>query len=131
MSVYKQLRNPLKNSRGLGSTRDGTHHWWAQRLTAIALVLFTLWLIPSMLKHAVYADAIHLQTWMGNAFNAVGLALMIGVLFYHSKLGLQVVIEDYVTCACGKTALLIGNAFFCYGAGALSILSIIKLHLNS
>jgi succinate dehydrogenase / fumarate reductase membrane anchor subunit len=131
MSVYKELRNPLKNARGLGSTHDGTHHWWMQRLTAVALVFFTLWLIPSMLEHAVHSSIPNLKGWLSGVVNAGGMILMIIALFYHAKLGLQIVIEDYVECRITRPILLIANTFFCYGAGATSILAILKLHFNS
>ena len=89
------LRSPLGRVLGLGSAKDGTEHWWAQRVTAVALVLLGGWFGYSLvrLESFTYMDAIR---FIGAPVNAVLLALFTLTLAYHSFLGVQVVIEDYV-----------------------------------
>lgn len=123
------LRSPLGRVRGLGSAKEGTHHWWAQRVTAIALIPLTLWFVVSVLKLAGggYADY---RAWMSGPFNATAMALFIVVAFHHARLGLQVVIEDYVSSHGLRTAANMVVQFLCYGFGALSIISILIVALG-
>jgi succinate dehydrogenase / fumarate reductase membrane anchor subunit len=88
------LRTPLGRVRGLGSARGGTHHWWMQRVTSIALLPLTLWFA---LSAASLAGAPHAEVtaWIGHPLNAVLLLAAIGLTFHHMAAGLQVVIEDY------------------------------------
>ncbi|MHA1113062.1 MAG: succinate dehydrogenase, hydrophobic membrane anchor protein [Alphaproteobacteria bacterium] len=81
--------------RGLGSAKEGVAHWWAQRLTAVALVPLTLWFVVSviMLAGSGYGAVYH---WLGSPFVAVLMILLIGAGFHHTQLGVQVIIEDYV-----------------------------------
>ena len=89
------LRSHLNRVRGLGSAKEGTHHWWAQRLTALALIPLTIWFVVSIvcLAGADYATA---KAWLGSLWLAALLVLTIAMTFHHGQLGLQVVIEDYV-----------------------------------
>ena len=89
------IRTPLSNVLGLGSAKDGTEHWWAQRVTAIALVLLGGWFAWSMvaIESLTYLDVIR---FVGQPLNAVLLTLLSLTSAYHSYLGVQVVIEDYV-----------------------------------
>jgi succinate dehydrogenase / fumarate reductase membrane anchor subunit len=91
----KDLRNPLKVARGLGSSQSGVGHWWTQRVTAAALVVLLIWFVITVLSlmHADYATALT----MAKPWNAVLLIALIITMFKHAVLGLQVVIEDYVT----------------------------------
>lgn len=88
-------RSPLARARGLGSAGEGSHHWWHQRVTAIALFPLTFWFAICLahLPGASYADVLQ---WMASPWNTILLLAFIGVAFYHAILGLQVVIEDYV-----------------------------------
>lgn len=89
------LRNPLAKARGLGSAKDGTAHWWAQRVSAIALVplvLYVLYLLVSLAG----ADYATVRLTIAQPVNALLLILFIGTAFWHARLGLQVVIEDYI-----------------------------------
>jgi len=90
-----KMQSKLGQARHLGSTNNGVHHWWMQRLTAIALVPLSLWFVFSLIG---LADADHdaYKDWLGDHGNMVFLCLFIFAMFYHAVLGLQVVIEDYV-----------------------------------
>lgn len=89
------FRTPLSRVRGLGSAKSGTHHWWLQRLTAVALIPLSLWFVASLISvsTANYATAI---AWLHSPLAAVLCCALIVAVFYHGQLGLQVVLEDYV-----------------------------------
>jgi succinate dehydrogenase / fumarate reductase membrane anchor subunit len=89
------LQSPLNKVLGLGSAKEGTGHWWAQRLTAIGLVPLTIWFAIELLSlpHGNYEMV---AAWIGQPLNSILLVLLVVSLIYHSNLGLQVVIEDYV-----------------------------------
>lgn len=91
----KALRNPLERALNHGSAGSGVHHWWAQRFSAILLVPLTLWLVWTLavLAGADYAAA---RDWIASPWNASMAVLLVGSTFYHARLGMQVVIEDYV-----------------------------------
>jgi succinate dehydrogenase / fumarate reductase membrane anchor subunit len=91
----KSYRSPLARARGLGAAKTGVHHWWVQRITSIALVPLLVWLVAALalLGEADYAT---LSGWVAHPVVAVLLVVLIPTLFYHSSLGVQVVLEDYV-----------------------------------
>jgi succinate dehydrogenase / fumarate reductase, membrane anchor subunit len=120
------LRSPLGRARGLGSAKDGTHHWWAQRVTALALVPLTLWLVVCVLR-LVGAPHIEVAQWMGHPVNAALLAALIVAVFHHAQLGLQVVIEDYVHGEGAKVALLLLVKGACWLLAAAALLSIVRI----
>ncbi|MBS7813536.1 succinate dehydrogenase, hydrophobic membrane anchor protein [Roseococcus pinisoli] len=91
----RAMRTPLGRVRGLGSAKSGTHHWWMQRVTSIALLPLTIWFVISMIG---LAGAGYLETllWIGKPVNAVLMISLIALTFHHMAAGLQIVIEDYV-----------------------------------
>ncbi len=89
------LRTPLGRVRGLGSAKSGTHHFWMQRVTAVALIPLTLWFIYAVMS-LLGADHATVSAWMQSPVNAVLMVLLIVATFHHMQLGLQVVIEDYI-----------------------------------
>lgn len=89
------IRTPIARVRGLGAAKNGTHHWWLQRLTAIALVPLTIWFVITLMSHFGMNRA-ELARWMRSPSTATPMALFLITAFWHLKLGLQVVIEDYV-----------------------------------
>ncbi len=89
------LRSDLGRVRGLGSAKDGTAHWWAQRLTALALIPLVLWFVASIISLAGASHAAVID-WIGSPVPALLLVLLVIATFHHAQLGLQVVIEDYV-----------------------------------
>lgn len=128
---YKQpLDTPLKRARGLGSAKDGTHHWWMQRLTAILLIPLCIWFVASILFLAVNGGQ-SIGSWFSHPLHALASIILFSAGFYHAKLGMQVVIEDYVHCHCAKTAMLIANSLIFTIAGAATVLAIAKIHLSN
>ena len=89
------LKTPLGQVRGLGSARSGTHHWWMQRVTAVLLVPLSLWFVFSV-ACLIGSDYETVVGWVASPTVAVALILYFAALFYHTQLGVQVVIEDYV-----------------------------------
>lgn len=100
------LRTPLARVRALGSAHEGTHHWWVQRLTAIALVPLTvyfLWLLLTLNG----LEQFEAQAVLARPSNACVLAAFVIALFWHAQLGLQVVIEDYIHVRWQEVSLLV------------------------
>jgi succinate dehydrogenase / fumarate reductase membrane anchor subunit len=120
------MRTPLARVRGLGSAKDGTGHFWKQRLTAIAnipLILFFLGLLIS-LNGASYEET---RATLSNPFVALPLILALLSVLYHMRLGMQVIVEDYVHGEALKLFTLILNTFFAIIVGAVSIFALLKL----
>ena len=119
-------RTPLGRVRGLGSAKDGTHHWWVQRLTAIALVPLVIWFVISVLT-MVGSDRATLVAWLGNPVTAALMVMLILAVFHHAQLGLQVVIEDYVHSESWKIGLIIFVKFAALLLGGIAVISVLKL----
>ena len=119
-------RTPLARARGLGSARDGVHHWWVQRLTAIALIPLVVWFAVSlvMLSGADYAVV---RAWIGSPLVMVLLILTIGIGLHHGQLGMQVVIEDYVHNDGMKLALIVLMRFIAVFFGLAAIVAILRI----
>jgi succinate dehydrogenase / fumarate reductase, membrane anchor subunit len=120
------LKTPLKRAQGLGSAKDGTHHWIMQRVTAIALIPLFVWLVVSLLA-LIGADYGTVREWISMPLIAVLLALFIGVLFYHSDLGVQVVIEDYVADKGQRIAALVLSRFIHFILAATGIFAVLRI----
>jgi succinate dehydrogenase / fumarate reductase membrane anchor subunit len=112
--------------RGLGSAHSGTHHWIAQRVTAVGNALLVTWLIASLAMLPAH-DHAAVTGWLAQPIVAVPMMLMIISVFYHIRLGLQVLIEDYVHEDGLKFAVLILLNFYAIGAGALALFSVAKI----
>ncbi len=120
------MRTPLGRARGLGSAKTGVDHWWAQRLTAIALVPLIVWFVVALVGH-IGADHAAARAWIGQPVNAGLFVLLIAATFHHAQLGLQVVIEDYVHTEGVKLASVVltkGLAIVLAVAGIFAVLSI-------
>jgi succinate dehydrogenase / fumarate reductase membrane anchor subunit len=91
----RTLQSGLGRVRGLGSAKEGVNHWWAARVTSIALVPLTLWFVASIVMLAG-ADHATVAAWIARPFNTVLLLSLLVATFWHTSLGLQVVIEDYI-----------------------------------
>ena len=119
----------LNRVQGLGTAKDGTGHWWAQRVTAIALVPLALWFAVSlvMLAGQGYEATVY---FLGSPVVAVLMALLLFAGFYHAALGLQVVIEDYVHSEGAKIALIMLVKFAAIVLGLGSIFAVIKISVG-
>lgn len=123
------LRTPLARARGLGSAREGVKHWWAQRLTAIALIPLVVWFAISlvMLSGADYDIA---RAWIGSPLVMVLLILTIAIGLHHGQLGLQVVIEDYIHGDGWKLAFIVMVRFIAVVFGLAAIVAILRIGLG-
>jgi len=124
--MSQQLRTPAGQVRGLGSARSGTQHYIRQRVSALALIVLVPWFVISGLlaMKGGYASA---QAWLATPLNAILVILTLGTAFYHMRLGMQTIIEDYLAKTSTRQALLILSTFFTIGlfvATALSVLNI-------
>ncbi len=123
------MRTPLSRVKGLGSAKEGTHHFWHQRLSAVALVPLSLWFMYSMVNLGG-AEHAAVVSWMGQTHVAVLLISFVLSLFYHAQLGMQVVVEDYMHVEWQKVTGLIVVKFIAVIAGLTSILSILNIYLG-
>jgi succinate dehydrogenase / fumarate reductase membrane anchor subunit len=119
-------RTPLARVRGLGSAKDGVGHWWAQRLTAIALIPLVVWFAISLVMLSG-ADYTIVRAWIGSPLVMMLLILTIGVGLHHGQLGLQVVIEDYVGSDGWKLALIVIVKFIAVLFGLGAIVAILRI----
>ncbi len=116
----------LKRVRGLGSARSGVHHWWLQRLTAAGNLLLMAWFVASLLL-LPGLDHGSVVAWIGQPLVAVPLLLLTLSVFWHARLGVQVVIEDYLHAKGSKLMALLALNFFILGAGALAIFAVLRI----
>ena len=120
------MRTPLSRARGLGSAKKGTHHFWMQRVTALANIPLTLFLGGALVVHAG-ADYATMTEFLGNPLVGVVMLLLIVSAIYHMRLGLQVVIEDYIHGEASKLLALIANNFFALTIGVACCVAVLKL----
>ena len=120
------MRTPIGRVRGLGSAKSGLHHWWMQRVTALALIPLTLWFVASVIS---LAGAGHAETeaWLGSPVVAVLMISLVIATFYHAALGLQVVIEDYIHHEGVKLALLLGVKLVAFLLAITALFAVLKL----
>lgn len=122
------MKSDLAKVQGLGSAKHGVGHWKLQRVSAIGMIPLILWFIPSLMLTIIsgYNEAI---LWIQNPFNATGLILLLGAIFFHASLGLQVVIEDYVHSEGLKIISITFVKLLSILLGVLSILCVLKIFL--
>jgi succinate dehydrogenase / fumarate reductase membrane anchor subunit len=120
------LRSQLGRARGLGSAKDGTHHWWAQRMTSLALVPLSLWFVARLVQHTGAARE-DIVGWLSHPVDAALMLLMIAAVFHHAHLGIQVVIEDYVAPEAAKLASIIVVRAVCAFLGVVCAVSVLKI----
>ncbi len=90
------FKTPLARAQGLGAAKTGTGHWWLQRVTAVALIPLSFWLI-SLLDMTMNASFVETVAWLSSPLNTICVVFWVLAVFYHSALGIQIVIEDYVS----------------------------------
>ncbi len=123
-------RSDMGRARGLGSAKDGTHHWWMAKLTAIALVPLVFWFACSVLS-LIGADQAAVRHWLHQPLQAAMLLLFIGVALHHSANGVQVVMEDYIHGSVKKMTALIANKLVHGALAAVALCSILTLALKA
>ncbi|MBN2753096.1 MAG: succinate dehydrogenase, hydrophobic membrane anchor protein [Rhodospirillaceae bacterium] len=123
------MRSALGRARGLGSAKDGFHHWWVERLTAIALVPLTLWFATGVISVAG-ADYETFSAWMGKPWNAGLMIAFICAAFLHGKMGMEVIVEDYVEPRCVQVAVRIFLNLAAFALGIFSVVSVLIVALG-
>lgn len=124
------MLNPIAKARGLGSAKEGVHHWYAQRASAVLLIFLIGWMIYSVFSLAGGGYEAS-RAFIANPFNAAFLSLLLVVVLYHAMLGLQVVIEDYVHQPAMEIILYFITRAGAYVMMALGIVHIMKLALGA
>ena len=125
------MNNPLARARGLGSAKSGSEHWWWERVTSLALVPLCSWFAYSLVSLIGRGASIEqLHAWFQTPANALLSLLFLIALFWHSAMGIQVIIEDYVHCHTYKVASIIFNKFLAFIAAVASIMAVAKLHFG-
>ncbi len=125
-----KMRTPLKNVRALGSAKEGADHFWLQRVTAVAnlvLVVFLMWLVASL----VGADYAVVKARLAQPMVALPLLLLVVSGVIHMRLGMQVIIEDYVPGEATKITLLMLNTFFAIAIASASVFAVLKLSFGA
>jgi succinate dehydrogenase / fumarate reductase membrane anchor subunit len=123
------LSTPLSRVKGLGSAKEGTTHFWHQRLTALILIPLVLWFGFSIA--AMPVDHATLTDWVAHPAVAIALILLILATFYHSQLGLQIIIEDYVSTHSIRIVSIILINFLCLLFAIIGVVAVLKITLGS
>jgi len=123
------LRTPLSRVKGLGSAREGTSHFWHQRLTSLLLIPLVLWI--GFTVAALPADHATLVSWVRQPLVTVGMVLLVAAVFYHAKLGLQVVIEDYISSHARRTLVLLISNLLCLLFGIVGVIAVLKISFGA
>ncbi len=124
------MRTSLGIVRGLGSAKDGTEHFWVQRVTAVALVPLVVWFMASLIALSA-GDHASLVAFLKAPVPLIAMLLFLATGFYHLRLGMQVVIEDYVKDEGMKLAALLANTFFCTGVGTAAVVATLKISFGA
>ena len=124
------LRTPISRVKGLGSAKEGVTHWWRQRLTALLMLPLVLFLVICIasLPHADHAT---FTAWIASPLVTVALVVLLGAVFYHAQLGLQVILEDYVSSHSVRTACIIGVGLLCLILAVVGVISVLKIALGA
>lgn len=129
MKSNTTIKTPLKKAKALGSAHQGAHHWWMERLTSVALVPLIIWFVYSVLK-LTHAEHLQVLNFFESPINTVLMGLLVIISFYHTSMGLQVIVEDYVHVRTPKFIILLVIKLGCFALGLASILAIAKLHFG-
>lgn len=121
----QDMRSPLGRALGLGSAKEGVEHWWLQRMTAVALVPLTIWFAGSLIALAG-SDYDTLIAWLRAPLATILIVLLLIALLYHTALGLQVVIEDYIHSA-AKLPALMAVRLGCFAFAVVGIVATLRI----
>jgi succinate dehydrogenase / fumarate reductase membrane anchor subunit len=122
----KMMRSQLGRARGMGAAKSGTHHWWVERATAVALVPLTIWFVFAVF-HIVGEPQAYVRHWAGHPVNTVLLLALVGMTFHHMQLGLQVVMEDYIENKQWQTGAILLNKAVAVFLALLCAVSILRM----
>ncbi|MFN7902433.1 MAG: succinate dehydrogenase, hydrophobic membrane anchor protein [Holosporales bacterium] len=124
------LTTPLKRARGLGSAKSGVQHWWYQRLTAIVLIPLTLWAFWALVQLPTL-DAASAAAFLSTPLQGIGIFALLTAMLWHAKLGLTVVVEDYVHWKTAKIVLLIAIKILAAAGIIATGLAVAKLIISA
>lgn len=127
MDRYR-FRSPLGRATGLGPARTGFEHWWTARVTAVALIPLTVWFTASLIAHSGSEYEAFIG-WLSTPVVAVLMILLLVMLFWHTALGLQVIIEDYIHSGV-KTWALLATRFLCFALAISGIVAMLRIYLG-
>lgn len=122
----RTLSSPLAKARGLGSAKTGTHHFWMQRVTAVALIPLTVWFVICAIG-LKGADIWEFELFLAAPVNTALMILFVVMLAYHGQQGIQVVVEDYVSSKGAKLVLLLLNTFLAAVLAVLGTVSVLRV----
>jgi succinate dehydrogenase / fumarate reductase membrane anchor subunit len=124
--TLRTLRSPLGRARGMGAAKAGTHHWWMQRVTSVALLPLTIWLVFALARmpDSTWQQA---TAWIGRPFNAVLLLAFLAAAFHHTASGLQVVIEDYVRDEMARMGAVLAVKGICALLWLVATLAVLRI----
>ena len=121
----RNMRSPLARAIGLGSAREGVGPWWAERVSAVALIPLTLWFAASIIVHTG-SDYTTFVAWLRAPLVATLMILLLIALFHHTALGLQVVIEDYIHSG-AKFAAVIAVRLGCFALAIAGFVATLRI----
>ncbi len=130
MAITNKMRTPLKNVRRLGSAKEGTEHFWRQRLTAVSNLLLTP-VFVALVAFLAGSDYSVVRPVLSHPIIALLMLLFIVSAVIHMRLGMQVIIEDYIHGEGSKIVLLMLNTFFAIAVGAVSVFALLKLSFGA
>lgn len=119
------MRSPLSQASGLGSAKEGVENWWRERMTAVALAPLTLWFFASLIAHS-RSGYTAFVAWLRFPLSMLMMVLLLIALFYHTALGLQVIIEDYFHSPMKMPALILMR-LGCFGLVIAGILAVLRI----
>jgi succinate dehydrogenase / fumarate reductase membrane anchor subunit len=122
------LRHPLARVKGLGVSGEGSHHWWLQRITALALIPLSLWFMFSVVDH-LGDDLESVTAWIARPYIAVLFLFYLGIMFYHGMLGMQVILEDYIHAEGIRVATIMLTKAVLLVAAIASIFAVLTIAL--
>ncbi|HEX8574432.1 MAG TPA: succinate dehydrogenase, hydrophobic membrane anchor protein [Allosphingosinicella sp.] len=123
------LETPLARARGLGSAREGAEHWWNERLSSVAVLLLFVWLLVSLLRLPAL-DHRAVTEWLKDPLAAVPMLLLVAATFWHLKMGLQVIVEDYVHDEGNKFLALLLLSFAAIMGAAFASFAVLRIALG-
>lgn len=126
----KSMRTPLGKVRGHGAAHGGTGHFIAQRVTALALLILIPWIIVSIALSMPDTGYVSAIDFLSRPFEAVCVLLLLGIGLYHMRIGMQVVIEDYIQKPATKTALLVVNTLVPLALGAGAVFALLRVNFG-